>query len=147
MEVVMTLVKRNGGLPVIDTLLTDLWNTDKFFGDDFLQRPVLPAVNIKELDKGYEIEMAVPGFKKDDFKISIEKGMLTVCSERKEEKEEKKPNYTRREFVFNNFKRSFSLPEDVDDEKIKAEYKDGVLQLHLNKIAEPAKPVRKVLVG
>lgn len=143
----MTLVKRNSGLPMIDTLLTDLWNTDKFFGDDFLQSPVLPAVNIKELDKGYEIEMAVPGFKKDDFKISIEKGMLTVSSERNEEKEEKKHNYTRREFFYNNFKRSFSLPEDVDDETVRAEYKDGVLLLHLNKVAEPVRPARKVLVG
>ncbi|MEQ8809713.1 MAG: Hsp20/alpha crystallin family protein [Imperialibacter sp.] len=142
----MTLVKRNGSLPMIDSLLTDLWDTEKFFGDDFLQRPLLPAVNIKETDKGYEIEMAAPGFKKDDFRISIEKGMLTVTSERKEENEEKKPNYTRREFFQTNFKRSFSLPEDVNEEKVHAEYKNGVLQLQLNKMAEPAKPVRKVLV-
>lgn len=142
----MTLIKRNGSLPMLDTLLTDLWDTEKFFGEDFLQRPLAPAVNIKELDKGYEIEMAAPGFKKDDFKISIEKGMLTVSSERREEKEDKKTNYTRREFFYSNFKRSFSLPEDVNEEEVHAEYKDGVLLLHLDKIAEPARPVRKVAV-
>ncbi len=147
----MTLMKRASSLPIMDTLLTDLWNTDlrntdKFFGDDFFQRPVLPAVNIKELDTSYEIEMAAPGFSKDDFKIAIEKGMLTVSSEKREEKEEKKPNYTRREFYFNNFRRSFTLPEDVNENGVHAEYKEGVLLLKLDKVKEPAKPAKKVLV-
>jgi HSP20 family protein len=97
----MTLVKRNSSLPMIDSLLTDLWDTEKFFGDDFLQRPLLPAVNIKETDKGYEIEMAAPGFKRDDFRVSIEKGMLTVTSERKEENEEKKTQLHQKR-VFSN---------------------------------------------
>jgi len=147
----MTLMKRASSLPIMDTLLTDLWNTDlrntdRFFGDDFFQRPVSPAVNIKELDTSYEIEMAAPGFNKDDFKIAIERGMLTVSSEKREEKEEKKPNYTRREFYFNNFSRAFTLPEDVNENGVHAEYKEGVLLLRLDKVKEPAKPAKKVLV-
>jgi len=156
MEVAMTLMKRASSLPIMDTLLNDLWstdlrntdlrNTDKFFGDDFFQRTLLPAVNIKELDTSYEIEMAAPGFSKEDFKIAIERGMLTVSSEKKEEKEEKKPNYTRREFYFNNFSRAFTLPEDVNENGIHAEYKEGVLLLRLDKVNVAAKPAKKVLV-
>lgn len=152
----MTLMKRATSLPIMDTLLTDLRSTDlrgtdlrstdKFFGDDFFQRPGFPVANIRELDTSYEIEIAAPGFSRSDLKIAIGKGMVTVSSEKSDEKEEKKPNYTRKEFYFNNFRWSFSLPEDVYGNAMHAGYKEGRLLLRLDKVKEPSKPAKKVLV-
>lgn len=114
---------------------------DEFFDKDFLpfnsklakMGTVIPAVNIKENKDDYSVEVAVPGVKKEDLKINLEKGLLTISSEKKEEKEEKKEDYTRREFCFNSFSRSFSLPENIDEENIKANYNDGVLNLVIGK--------------
>lgn len=114
---------------------------DDFFDKDFLpfnsklakMGTVVPAVNIKDDKENYSLELAVPGMKKEDLKINLDKGMLTISSENKEEKEEKKGDYTRREFCFNSFSRSFSLPENIDEENIKANYNDGVLSLVIPK--------------
>ncbi|MEI5579364.1 Hsp20/alpha crystallin family protein, partial [Streptomyces brasiliscabiei] len=86
-----------------------------------------PAVNVSETDKNYEIEVAAPGMKKDDFKVKVENGAIHISAERKEEKEEKQKNYTRQEYSYNSFSRSFTLPEDVKEDDIKAQYEDGVL--------------------
>jgi HSP20 family protein len=100
----------------------------------------MPATNISETDQAYNLEMAVPGFSKEDFRIDLEKNILTVSSV-KEEKEEKKDekaecNCHRREFGHSNFSRSFSLPEEVDKDGIKAEYNNGVLMITLPKKEE-----------
>mgnify|MGYP001095616126 CR=1 FL=1 len=106
-------------------------------------RTTIPEVNVKESDNAFEIEMAVPGMKKDDFNIKLENNMLTISSEKKEEKKEGEGQYARREFSYQSFQRSFSLPENlVDSDKIDATYHDGILQLMLPK-REHARPRAK----
>ncbi len=106
----------------------------------------VPAVNIKEENDKFVLEMAAPGMSKKDFHISLDDNVLTISSEKKEEKEEKNENYTRREFFYNTFSRSFTLPENVDAEKIKADYKNGILTLTLPK-KEEAKVTREIKIS
>jgi HSP20 family protein len=101
--------------------------------DYFNGRMRKPSANVMENDDAFKIELAVPGFQKKDFRINIEKDVLTISTEREMNGEE---NYTMREFGHNNISRSFSLPETVDNEKIKAEYKNGILNVTLPKREE-----------
>jgi HSP20 family protein len=133
----MTLMKR----PAFPSLfgerwLNDFFDTDRFFDSDLLKMasiPQLPLVNIADEEKEYVVEMAVPGMSKKDFSISVENGMLTISAETKAEKEEVKKNFTRKEFSFNTFSRSFTLPENANDEKIAANYENGILKIHIAK--------------
>lgn len=92
-----------------------------------------PAVNIEEGEKEFSIEVAVPGLSRKDFRIEVEDDVLTISSEDKQKKEDKKRNYTRREFSYHSFKRSFQLPETVDQDQIKASHESGVLSITLPK--------------
>jgi HSP20 family protein len=92
-----------------------------------------PAVNVIEEDKGFRIEVAVPGLSRDDFNIEVDNDVLTISSVEKEKKEDKKHNYTRREFSYRSFKRSFQLPETIDQDQIQASHEAGVLSLNLPK--------------
>jgi HSP20 family protein len=112
--------------------LSDFFDNDRFFDSTWL-RTTVPAVNVKELDKTFEIELAAPGLNKKDFKVTAENGILTISSERKEEQEMKEKDYTRKEFSYSSFSRSFMLPENASEEDIKASYEDGVLKLHVGK--------------
>lgn len=138
----MTLVKfnnRNRLFPWNNGGLRNLLNYDSFINDDLLLEDdsYMPAMNVKEHDKDFEIEFAAPGFSKKDFDVSIEGDMLHVCGEKSMEKEEKEDNYTRKEFSYNSFKRSLKLPESVNtDKKVKASYNDGILKLNLLKKEE-----------
>jgi len=98
----------------------------------------LPAVNIEEKEDKYSLEMAAPGKSKKDFNIELDNDLLMISSEIKEENqtEDKERNFTRREFSYESFKRSFTLPETIDTTKIKAAYKNGVLSLDLPKREE-----------
>ena len=96
----------------------------------------IPAVNITENKDHFNVSLAVPGMKKDDFNIDIEGNMLTISCEKEEKKEEKDKKYTRKEFNYSSFSRSFTLPEDVNKEKIEAHYEDGVLKMNLPKKEE-----------
>ncbi|MBX2963438.1 MAG: Hsp20/alpha crystallin family protein [Cyclobacteriaceae bacterium] len=108
---------------------------------------VVPAVNVKELEKVFEIEMAVPGMTKKDFHINIDNGMLTVFTEKKDEKEVKEENYTRKEFNYTNFTRSFNLPENVNPDRIEAKYDEGILRILIAKKAlTPDKPMKTIEV-
>jgi HSP20 family protein len=108
----------------------------------------IPAVNIKDNEDGFELELAVPGMKKDDFTVEVDNDVLTISSEIKAENEEKKDNYTRKEFSFTSFKRAFTLPETVDGSKIDAKYEDGILKLTLPKKQEALpKPKRLISIG
>ena len=131
----MTLVKfRNPRLPWYDTMFSDLLGTDRLFTKDLLlEDNWMPAMNIKENDLNFEIEVAVPGFNKKDFDVNIENGVLHIAAEKKIEKKEKLENFTRREFNYNKFLRSFTLPENVNEEKIDANYENGILKIHLGK--------------
>jgi len=105
----------------------------------------MPAVNIKELDSQFEIELAVPGKQKDDFEIEVEDGILSISSTQEEEHVNEKGKFTRREFSYSSFRRSFALPDSVDPTKIDASYKEGVLRVLLPKHKE-AQPQPKKLI-
>lgn len=108
----------------------------------------LPRVNISENEKEFSIEMAAPGMKKDDFHVEVDNDMLTIHSEVSRENEEKDNNYTRKEFSYQSFKRSFFLPEMVEADKIKAKYTDGILSLIIPKKEEgKRKPVKSISIS
>ncbi|MGI9531891.1 Hsp20/alpha crystallin family protein [Lutimonas sp.] len=133
----MTLVKfKKTRLPWYDTMFNDLLGSDRLLTNDFLtENKWIPAMNIRETEEFFEIEMAAPGFTKKDFEISIENGLLKISAEKKEEMEEEIENYTRREFNYNSFLRSFTLPDNVNEEEmIDATYNRGILKLVLNKV-------------
>lgn len=140
------LVKRNGNtfMRPFRSVFSDLFDDDNFFEGNFINQAV-PAVNVKEGDDNFEIELAVPGMQKDDFKIDVENGVLSISSEKEESKEEEVENYSRKEFSYSSFKRAFTLPENVDNDNIKAKYKDGVLGITLKKkevaATKPAKAI------
>ncbi len=95
-----------------------------------------PQTNIIENKDGFELQMAVPGFQKKDVKISLEKNVLTITSEKKAEKQSDGVKFTRREFVYGTFSRSFTLPETIDVENINADFKNGILKITLPKMEE-----------
>ncbi|TDQ25551.1 Hsp20/alpha crystallin family protein [Tenacibaculum caenipelagi] len=100
----------------------------------------LPAVNIKETENEFMVNVAAPGMSKEDFKIHLENDILTISSEKKESQENHNDNYTRKEYSYMSFKRSFTLPKGiVDSEKIKAAYENGELKITIPKLEE-AKP-------
>src|SRR2546423_11054850 len=134
------LVKFNTA-PTFRSMLDNFWG-NAMFDDDVLKQNRMPAVNVKENEKDYEIELAAPGMKKEDFRIDVENGILTISAEKKEEKEQKEDKYTRREFSYSSFNRSFSLPQNVDENNIKARYENGVLYLTVSK-QEEEKPKKK----
>lgn len=98
-----------------------------------------PAVDISETDKEYLIKVEVPGIKKDDVKVTVHAGVLTIKGERKSEKEDKGEKYHRIERYYGSFARSFTLPDNVNEDQVRAEHKDGMLMVHLQK-QEPSKP-------
>jgi HSP20 family protein len=127
-------------LPVLRKRAYFPFNREEFFGSDIISSLFsdgadysVPAVNIKETENHFEIEVAAPGLRKEDFKINLEKNILTVKSDREVKKDEKMDNYMRREFGINSFCRSFSVPETVDFEKIKASHNNGILVIELPK--------------
>jgi len=96
-----------------------------------------PAVNEKVDEKGYYLEVDLPGVKKEDIEISVNEGVLTISGERKLEKKEEKDNYTRIESFFGRFERAFKLPSDADLDNIDAKYENGVLHIFIPKKAKP----------
>ena len=143
----MTLVKKSAVPSMLsDRWLTDFFDNNRFFDSDWMKltaAPALPAVNIKETEKEFMIEMAAPGMTKKDFEITIENGVLTISVEKEMKNEEKEENFTRKEFNYSNFVRSFTLPENVNEEKIVANYEEGLLKLHLTKKQFTKVPPRK----
>jgi HSP20 family protein len=138
----MSIVKRND--LVFPSLMNELFRPDWFGGLENLSN-ALPAVNIKENEKDFGLELAVPGRKKEDFHIEVENELLTISYESKSEASKEEENYTRREFVHNSFKRSFTLPKTINADKIGAKYEDGILKLTLPKKAEALpKPKRMI---
>ena len=127
---------------------------DQFFNNDWFDwssrnfsvtNTTLPAVNVKEDNEKFQVEVAAPGLKKEDFKIELHNNLLSISSEKKEENKQEEGNYSRREFSYQSFVRSFTLPNTVDGDKIAASYADGVLTLNIPK-KEEAKPKPSRLV-
>lgn len=148
----MTLIKLNKNpkagyqgrfLPMFDEVFND------FFGGSPANQAFNKgaAVNIKEDEKNYHLEFAAPGFEKEEFKLSLENQVLTVSAEKKNEVKEESKEYTRREFAYSAFQRSFNLPESVNVEAIKAEYKNGILNVTIPKKEEEKKEKKEITVG
>ncbi|HTN06835.1 Hsp20/alpha crystallin family protein [Agriterribacter sp.] len=134
-----TLAKRTERMP---SFFEDFFNKPllDLFDGGFPSRTMnVPAVNITDRKDDYLVSMAAPGLKKEDFKIDVEGNMLTISSEKEEEKEEKEEKYTRQEYSYSSFERSFTLPDEVNKDKIDAHYQDGVLKLVLPKKEEAKK--------
>ena len=107
----------------------------------------MPAANIIEEDNDYELELAAPGYDKKDFKIDLENNVLTISSQKEEKHEEKNKDYNRREFAAYSFSRSFTLPETIEREKIKANYENGILHIVLPKIEEEKKEKKEIEIS
>jgi HSP20 family protein len=120
---------------------------DAMTGKDYAN--FVPSVNIAETEKEWQIEVSAPGFKKEDFKINLEKSTLTISAEQKADETKTEKNYSRREFSYGSFSRSFRIKENtVDVEKIAAAYDNGILNITLPKmVAEPAKEVKEIKVA
>ncbi|WP_062052988.1 Hsp20/alpha crystallin family protein [Aquimarina longa] len=152
-------VPKNGGLantnsnlnfPNWSSWLDDIFNRDlpSVFTSNFNTGITLPKVNIKETADAFMVEMAVPGLKKSDFHLDLDNQVLSISTETKEENELQEDNYTRREFGYSSFKRTFTLPESVNEEKINANYKDGILNILLPKKEEAKqKPSRTIKIS
>lgn len=132
-------------IPTFPTL-SDFFDED-WFNTKFKNGHALPAINVINNEKSYEVELAAPGFNKEDFEISVENGVLTISAKSEKEEEEKKKNFTRKEFSSRAFSNSFTLPENIDADHIEASHKNGVLHLTIQKTiqAMPAKKQVKVL--
>jgi len=142
----MSIIKRSEWPSLMNgSWLSDFFDNDRFFDSDWVKKQSIPAVNVKESDKGFEIEVAAPGLTKKDFNITVENRVLTISSEKEEEKEMNEKEYTRREFSYTSFSRSFTLPENVSEENVNAAYEDGVLKLQINKKALPKEKVKKAI--
>ena len=151
----MQLIKKknsNGGLiPKIQSSLTELFDNDRFFMEPLFEWPAIngmvfskiPAANVRESDEEYTIEIAAPGLKKGDFKIELTDSQLEISVEKKEESEKEEEGYKRREYNYSAFSRSFNLPDLINSDKVKAEYGDGILKVHLPKKPEAVKKAAK----
>lgn len=142
----MTLIKRvNNNFP---GLLAGFpaREFNELLGTDF--SATLPAVNVAESKDDFRIEVAAPGLKKENFKLHLDHNRLTISSQVESEQEQKQEKYTRKEFSYQSFQRSFTLPQTVDTEKISASYLDGVLLITLPKREEAkVKPARAIEIA
>ena len=135
----MATVKTTKNGNSLPSLLSDFFDNETFFNMSWLNRDshqTIPAVNIKEGSKEFAIEFAAPGFKKNNFKIDVDGNQLTISAEKEEEKNEQNDRFTRKEFFYNSFSRSFTLPQNVNVEHIEAKYNDGILKLNISKKEE-----------
>ena len=141
----MSLVRKNNLL--FPSLMNEFFKPDWFGGMERFES-TLPAVNIRENETGFELELAIPGKKKEDFHVDIDENIMTISMETKSEEETSENNYTRKEFSYRSFKRSFTLPETVDEDKIEATYTDGILKFVLPKREEALpKPKRNIAIA
>ena len=149
----MTLLKRNGNLlNQMPMLFDDFFNRDLFnFGNmNFSDtNTTIPAVNIKETADGYEVEVAAPGMNKKDFKVELNGNNLTISSEKSNQEEQEDERYSRKEFSYQSFQRTFTLQKDVvDSDKIQAKYENGLLHLLIPKKEEAKqKPPRLIEIS
>ena len=140
----MTLVKFNNNrnnalLPGFNDVFDTIFN-DTFFNDRMVTR--VPAVNISETENNCHVELAAPGLKKEDFKLNLERNNLTISVEQSSDHQDNEKNYSKREYSYSSFVRSFTLPDSADDNQINATYTDGILKIDIAK-REEAKSVRR----
>ncbi|MCF8268018.1 MAG: Hsp20/alpha crystallin family protein [Ignavibacteriales bacterium] len=149
----MTIVKKTDSYwPALPSLI------DNFLSRDWMDwsnlnfsstNTTLPAVNVRETEDDFLIDVAAPGLTKKDFQINLENNQLTISSEKEQSNDEENYNYARREFSYQSFKRSFNLPEHlVDGDKVSAKYEEGILKIQVPKREEPKpKPARVIKIS
>ena len=140
----MTLVKFNNNrnqslLPGFNDVFDSIFN-DTFFNDRMVAR--VPAANISESENNFHVELAAPGLKKEDFKLSLDRNVLNISVEQRREDNNDQKNYSKREYSYSSWVRSFTLPESANADNIEASYTDGVLKIDIAK-REEAKLVRR----
>jgi HSP20 family protein len=144
----MTLVKfANGAQNKALNPFTDVF--ESLFNDSFVSDRLttkVPAVNIAETENDFHIELAAPGLKKEDFKINLDKYILSVSAETKSENKQQDKRYSKREYNYTSFVRSFTLPETANQEKISAEYVDGLLKITVAKKEEARSLTREIAI-
>jgi HSP20 family protein len=143
--VMSNIIKRNKDFPSFGFL-----NPENFFPFDFGNSArEFPAVNICEDDKNYSVDVVAPGFKKGDFKVNLENDVLTISAESKTESdtEDERKQYSRREYGYRSFTRSFTLPDDTEEDNITANYEDGILKLNIPKSVQQEKATKKIEVS
>ena len=145
----MSLIRYNNQLmnPGIFNFLNDVFGEDTEQMENKPLRRIIPPVNIRETDKTFEIEVAVPGFDKKDINVEVEKDVLTISSKREVEKKEENDQIKRMEFSYDYFERSFNIPEDADAENINAKSNNGVLYIVLPKKEEKVKVKKMIKVA
>ena len=137
-----SLVKLGEKIPSVFDDFFKPWN--EWFDSGLTTRTMkVPAVNITEQKNQYLVSLAAPGLKKEDLKINVDGNMLTINSEKEESKEEKEKTFTRKEYNYSSFSRCFTLPEEINQEKIEAKYEDGVLKISLPRKDGMNKPAAK----
>lgn len=145
----MSLIKFRRRMPLIDRGIPTWFDTSDIFDDDFFENgKSLPPMNVKESEKAFEIELAIPGFSKDEIEVSLENDVLHVSAEKEVKTVEEDKGYTRKEFSYNSFERKIKVPNTVNQKKeVKATYNNGVLNLLLAKEA-PAieQPKKKIAI-
>lgn len=137
-------------LPTISSWLDEMFNNS--FGGEFMSNfntgITLPAVNVQDKADEYVVQMAVPGLKKSDFDINLDNDLLSISAEIESESKEENEDFTRREFGYSSFRRTFSLPKTVEADKIKANYVDGILNVILPKREEAKKkPAKQIKIS
>ena len=138
----MSLVKFRNRRPWGNLISSDFFDNANFINNQPWNNALWnsqlnePALNIKETDKAFEVELAAPGFSKKDFEVTIDEGCLNISAENSHSEEEKDDNYTRKEFSYNSFEKRLQLPDSIKEEDVKAKYKDGVLRFNLIKKEE-----------
>lgn len=141
----LTVRRRPNGVPALVNVFENFFNNN--FPEKYLEDKgeFIPSVNVSETDKEFKLEFAVPGFEKPNFDVQIDNEYITISGKKEISNEVKEKNYTRKEFSFGSFKRTFTLPENVASEKIEAIYENGILNLILpKKEVKPETTVKKV---
>ena len=155
---IMSLIRRRNGdlIPSLRGSISDLFDADRFFEEPFFRFPFtngrrflkVPATNIRDTDEEFIVELAAPGMKKSDFQVDIDNNVLEIKVDKEDFREEKEKEYSRKEYDYTSFCRSFELPESVNADKIKAEYQEGILKVHLPKVPEAKrKPVKEIKIA
>lgn len=144
----MSSIRRNRNFPSLWSLTNDVLAMGRLFDDSRFWNESLPgpAVNIIESDTAFELQMAAPGLEKNDFKVELVNNLLLISADHKPEKDKNTGDFTRQEFSYTSFFRSFKLPDYVNAEKMDVRCKDGILTLTLSKNKKPS-PEREIFIG
>jgi HSP20 family protein len=147
----MSIVKSSPREATFPAIFSDFFNNDPFFRSAW---PALdgsssvPAVNIRENDREYKLELAAPGFRKEDFKVELEDEMMKISAERTTNLEEKNEQFTRREYAMESFERSFSLPSNAGKDNIHAQYQQGMLRIQIPKKTDASlRPRKEIMIA